>query len=125
MNLKRKPAKSLTEAVRRGALTALGAFLPFALVMAAVSFLPVNSAWTTPEHGANADTAAAHTARQYDKAMAKCQTLPANTLPGAAVIGWADGTVTYTEDAVGVDTAFKIALGELSDPAVSGVTLCR
>lgn len=87
--------------------------------------MPVTTTYATPDHDDAASEQAEKAQRRYDRAMAKCADLPSGVLPGAAVVGWADGSVSYTEDPVGVDVAFNIALGEVTDPAVVGVTLCR
>lgn len=125
MNLKPAPAATLRAAFAKGTRNALWLFVPFALIAVALWQMPVNHNVVAPEHGAAAEAGATKAERQHDRAMAKCETLPANTLPTAAVVQWVEGGYQFTTDAETVGAAFDIALGETTDPAVAGVTLCR
>jgi hypothetical protein len=87
----------------------------FTAPLAIAMHLPISMTYTAPEHSASAVVQAdqAKAQRQYDRAMEKCQALPAGTLPGGAVIDWTgDRPTSYTVDPDQVDAAFRVALGE-------------
>lgn len=122
MNIKPAPAKTARAALIKGLRNAALFFTPFAVIMVVMwTLFPTTHNVVPPESGAAAQTVEHG---DYDRAMAKCDTLPAGTLPGAAVIATADG-VAYTTNPARVDLAFNIALGEKADPSISGVTLCK
>lgn len=98
----------------------------FTAPLAIAMHMPVNMSYATPEHGAVAQAERTQAERQYDRAMEKCQPLPVGTLPGGAVIDWADAPTRYTEAAGDVSMAFDIAVGAIDQgPMVESFTLCR
>lgn len=112
---------------RRLTLAVVNAVL-FTTPLAIAMNLPISMSYTAPEHATSAVVQAdqAKAQRQYDRAMEKCATLPADTLPGGAVIDWTGARPTsYTEDHDQVDLAFQRALGLAEAPAIAALTLCR
>lgn len=126
MNIKPRPATTFKQAVRKGLRNALLAFIPFAFIAFGVSLLPVTTTYASPESHDSAvvQSQEARTAAAYERAMEKCDTLPANTLPGAVVIDLEGQEPRFTRNAHLVDMGFSVALGE-ENSRVEGVTLCR
>ena len=111
------PAATLGAAAKRGAVTALKLFIPFALIAVALWQMPVNHNVVAPEHGAAQQA-------QVDDVMAQCEPLAEGTLPGAVVIDYVGQAPRYTAAAKHVDAGFDVALGQ-PNPRIEGVTLCR
>lgn len=112
MNFKPKQPKTIGQAVRQGVVKALGLFLPGAAIFAVAAMQPIPMDMVSPE-GHDSAVVQTQEQKQIAKAEAKCEDLPANTLPGGALIDWADDRgVVYTTNPAQVDRVFSIAVGE-------------
>jgi hypothetical protein len=126
MNIKPKQPKTVGQALRLGVVRALSLFLPGAAIFAVAAMQPIPMDFVSPE-GHESAVVRTQEQRQAEKAQAKCEALPANTLPGAAVIDWADERgIVYTTKPADVDRVFSIAVGETQqDSAIEAFDLCR